>query len=110
MGLGANAKRPPINAEHPSTVSVYLAAGGWQSMVEWWNPDGFGECWETGCGPYAYESAARAEAAAWAEAWGLALVVRAGAPDPKPADNLSKTFRERFPNAEIIELEPESKP
>lgn len=110
MGRGANAERPPVNAEHPSTVIVYLAAGGWQSAVEWWNPEGFEECWETGLGPYAYESVARAEAAAWAEAWELALVVSAGSPDPKPAANVSQTFRELFPDAEIVELDPEREP
>lgn len=110
MGRGAHAEPPPLDTEHPATVSIYLAAGGWQSAVTWWNPEGYEECWETGRGPYAYEREARAEAAAWAEAWGLTLIMSAAPPDPNPVANLSKTIRELFPDAEFIELDPEREP
>ncbi len=110
MGKGMWGEKPPVNAGHPSYVTVYQAAGGWQSMVVWWNPEGIGcaapdgyeEPWETGSGPYRHEVAARAEAEAWAKDWGLELRVE-GEPSREPAPSLGETLQNM--GVEIIEVD-----
>lgn len=110
MGRGMLGERPPVNEAHPSYVTVYQAAGGWQTMCVWWNPEpiegmapnGYEEPYETGQGPYRYQLAAAAEAEAWAKAWGLELK-GVGEIDPKPAQGVRETLRQTFPD--IIEVD-----
>jgi hypothetical protein len=111
MGMGIGGKRPPVNPEHPSRVGVYLAAGGWQSMLVWWNPEGgYEEVWETGRGPYAMEADARLDAAAWSESWKLRLIVSDAPPDPNPAPSIQDHFRELFPMVEVVDLDDDREP
>lgn len=112
MGLGINGERPPDNAEHPPRIEVYRAAGGWQCMLISWSPydgrhAGHYDVWETGCGPYAFEASARAEATAWAKAWGVKFAVSREPPDPQRAPPMVDSIRELFPMAQLDDDEGE---
>jgi hypothetical protein len=104
MGTGLHAEKPPPDAAHPPYIQVYLAAGGWQSQCVSWDGDHW-DCWETGGGPYRWEREARADATAWAKAWGIEARLPTTPADDEPADDLLTTLGKQFPNAEITRLD-----
>jgi hypothetical protein len=64
--------------KHRRFVTIYEPVGGWNAVEYWWNPEGFWEPWQTGCGPYYGTNAKRtaiSNAIAWAEAEELPLLV-----------------------------------
>ncbi len=88
MGNGIHgSQRPPGDDAHKPYIQTYQAVGGWQSQCVCWMGSHW-DLWDTGGGPYAYESDARKDARAWAEAWGLELRLPSTAPDGAPAPGL----------------------
>jgi hypothetical protein len=51
----------------PKHIEVYESIGGWKAVMLWWNPNGFWEPWQTGCGAYETRAEAEEEARTWAE-------------------------------------------
>lgn len=48
-------------------VTITKGMRGYFAVLIWWNPEGFWEPWDTGCGSYDNAEAAAPEAIAWAE-------------------------------------------
>ena len=91
MGKGISGlMRPPKSDDaHPPYITVYKAAGGWQSQLVFWDSEMW-DVWDTGGGPYGFESEARADATAWANDWLIALRL----PDGPPSRARAQTFLE----------------
>lgn len=53
---------------HKPYVSVTSGMSGYFAVLYWWNPEGFTEPWQTGCGRYKEYARAVEEAKEWAKA------------------------------------------